>query len=313
MSEIRKLLRGVARDPIHELVEEYRWKLEVLRGIGSGRPLQELTFAERDAQQADVRETVNHLQKLQAEIVAAIEHAEPGWRKSTLFRDVARNCNGELPLHRDDFLELAIAFTDSVESLTERMVDCQEAGWTLIAKSVDGLHPTDSERLREFCQRAKHLKRRFPGFPSLPAADPYATTPGGYAAAVQALLQWCDSCSGPAPAETRPEPSAGEPVRSGADFAGMPRREPGMRPAYLRDHLWLQWSEQGSIGPAAIRDRWNSLSDDERKRLVGESSFQKIAPRDAGREVVKSGIAKAKTEIRESIPVGTGDIPADTL
>jgi len=77
----------------------------------------------------------------------------------------------------------------------------------------------------------------------------------------------------------------GEPPRS-ADNA-----EP--RPAYGRDHLFLEWSEQG-LKPAAIRDRWNALSDDERKALcparwaqIGDEGLE------AGRDAVKKALRAA--------------------
>jgi hypothetical protein len=40
-----------------------------------------------------------------------------------------------------------------------------------------------------------------------------------------------------------------------------------LRPAFHRDHLWLDWHEEEKCGPAKIRDRWDKLNDEERKGL----------------------------------------------
>lgn len=68
------------------------------------------------------------------------------------------------------------------------------------------------------------------------------------------------------------------------------------RPAYGRDHRFLAWESEG-YGPAAIRDKWNALSQADRKRIC-PSHWEEIGGGDAGREVVKSGLKKAREEAK---------------
>jgi hypothetical protein len=73
-----------------------------------------------------------------------------------------------------------------------------------------------------------------------------------------------------------------------------------LRPAYERDHCWLDWHEQDHLGPAPIRDRWDQMTDEERKAICPRS-YEKVGGRDAesqnaGRETVKKGLKKAKKE-----------------
>ncbi len=70
--------------------------------------------------------------------------------------------------------------------------------------------------------------------------------------------------------------------------------------AFRRDQLWLRWHEKEGLTPAAIRDRWDGLSDEKRKRIcaahwrkIGGSSSER---KKAGRESVKTGLTKAKKE-----------------
>ena len=44
------------------------------------------------------------------------------------------------------------------------------------------------------------------------------------------------------------------------------------RPAYKRDHRWLEWHEKDGLGPAKIRDKWDRLSDDQRKQICSTAS-----------------------------------------
>ena len=76
--------------------------------------------------------------------------------------------------------------------------------------------------------------------------------------------------------------------------------QPRRRPAYDRDHLWLDWRLQGKMAPAAIRDRWDGMSDDERKAMC-PCAWQSIGGDDAktkrsGRAVVVNGLKKARKE-----------------
>lgn len=66
------------------------------------------------------------------------------------------------------------------------------------------------------------------------------------------------------------------------------------RPAYGRDHLFLTWSAEG-LTPAAIRDRWNALSDDERRRVC-PAAWRRVRTGESGRNVLKQAIRKAKKE-----------------
>lgn len=66
------------------------------------------------------------------------------------------------------------------------------------------------------------------------------------------------------------------------------------RPAYGRDHLFLTWSAEG-LTPAAIRDRWNALSDDERRRVC-PAAWRRVRTGESGRNVLKQAIWKAKKE-----------------
>lgn len=72
------------------------------------------------------------------------------------------------------------------------------------------------------------------------------------------------------------------------------------RPAYSRDHLWLKWYQDETADTyhsyAAIRDKWNSIPDDERKRL-SLKYYGKLASGKRGTDPVKTGIAKARREI----------------
>lgn len=42
------------------------------------------------------------------------------------------------------------------------------------------------------------------------------------------------------------------------------------RPAFQRDHLWLKWSTEG-LTPAKIRNRWNDMSEQERKKCCART------------------------------------------
>jgi hypothetical protein len=90
--------------------------------------------------------------------------------------------------------------------------------------------------------------------------------------------------------------AAGESERT-ADSKTDSNQDP--RPAYKRDHLWLRWHEEG-MGPAAIRDRWNMLSDAEREKtcpkLPGRVGGADAESKKAGRATVITGLKKAKQE-----------------
>ena len=74
-----------------------------------------------------------------------------------------------------------------------------------------------------------------------------------------------------------------------SDVEAAPRR-----PAYGRDHLFSAWSAEG-MAPARIRDRWNALPDDERKRVC-PAAGKRLGYGESGRNVVKQAVRKAETE-----------------
>jgi hypothetical protein len=60
------------------------------------------------------------------------------------------------------------------------------------------------------------------------------------------------------------------------------------RPCHDRDHLWLRWNEEEKIGPAKIRDRWNTE--------CGLCGGKPIAKGRSGRDVVKAGLRQARID-----------------
>lgn len=70
------------------------------------------------------------------------------------------------------------------------------------------------------------------------------------------------------------------------------------RPACNRDHLFLKWRDGEGLGPAKIRDRWNSLPIQERRRICLDACSE-VASGKRGADVVKKAIAAARKE-RES-------------
>ena len=81
-----------------------------------------------------------------------------------------------------------------------------------------------------------------------------------------------------------------------ARFACDRRHKRKDRPTYLRDHAWLNWANAEKLGPASIRDRWNDLPEEERERICPRAP-SRIGKGEAGRDVVKKGLANAKSEI----------------
>lgn len=94
------------------------------------------------------------------------------------------------------------------------------------------------------------------------------------------------SVSGDVPKESE-EPSPAEPE---GDAEGPKRRR-----CYQRDHLWLKWLEDGHLKKGEIRDRWNKLSDKQRKKLC-PNSWTRIATGKSGWYVVRTALKKARKE-----------------
>jgi hypothetical protein len=71
------------------------------------------------------------------------------------------------------------------------------------------------------------------------------------------------------------------------------------RPCFDRDHAWLAWYDDNHAetyhSPANIRDKWNRMGTEERKRIAPKA-HQKIAEKEQGMDLVKKGIAKARQE-----------------
>jgi hypothetical protein len=69
------------------------------------------------------------------------------------------------------------------------------------------------------------------------------------------------------------------------------------RPCAPRDYQFFLWSLEG-MGPAKIRDRWDGMSDEERKRIspkcwnrIGEASKRQ------GAQTAKQGVKRAKADL----------------
>jgi hypothetical protein len=67
------------------------------------------------------------------------------------------------------------------------------------------------------------------------------------------------------------------------------------RPTYLRDHAWLDWANGEKLGPAAIRDRWNDLPQEERERICPRAPGR-IGKGETARDLVKKALNRAKCE-----------------
>ena len=80
-----------------------------------------------------------------------------------------------------------------------------------------------------------------------------------------------------------------------SDESTIEQEETGKRPAFDRDHLWLKWNEEEGLKPAAIRDRWNGMTDAERKGIT-VTTWQKIGAGNSGRAVVYDALKRAKRE-----------------
>lgn len=93
---------------------------------------------------------------------------------------------------------------------------------------------------------------------------------------------------------------AGNPMLSfpGGELA--PSTNANRRPAYERDHLWLDWNINEGLKPAPIRDRWDGMSDESRKAACRQA-WEKIGDggKEAGRDVVKKALKKAEEERKD--------------
>jgi hypothetical protein len=83
-----------------------------------------------------------------------------------------------------------------------------------------------------------------------------------------------------------------------SELSGTSKRSPRERPAYHRDHLFLRWKLEEKMTPAPILDRWNSMSDEE-LRKVSPRCWHRIEGA-GGRQgdlcVVKKALARAQKD-----------------
>lgn len=98
------------------------------------------------------------------------------------------------------------------------------------------------------------------------------------------------------PWECRPDSGIADRGIQGYGYAeaGLPTR-----PAFDRDHRWLDWHEKARTAtyhrPEAIRDKWNTLTNQER-RAIAPCAWQRISLGLTGRDVVRQALKKAKDE-----------------
>lgn len=91
-----------------------------------------------------------------------------------------------------------------------------------------------------------------------------------------------------------------------------PDDEPGLRPAYRRDHLWLKWNKSGErFGPAKIRDRWNEMTDAHRK-AISPRLPNMVGRGPSGAATVKEGLRKACAEEQKARKSKTSRKPASS-
>jgi hypothetical protein len=90
------------------------------------------------------------------------------------------------------------------------------------------------------------------------------------------------------------------PVSSDVDaFDALADNDRFQRPAHKRDHLFRTWKADG-LGPARIVDRWNGMTDSER-RSVCPRKWQRIESaggREGARDLVEKALKKAEEELR---------------
>ncbi len=81
---------------------------------------------------------------------------------------------------------------------------------------------------------------------------------------------------------------------SEAICAPFPKSDDGKkRKAYHRDQIWLKWNKSDGLTLAKIRDKWNKLTDFQR-RMHCPRWWNRIDGGKNGSDVVKKGLKKAK-------------------
>lgn len=61
-----------------------------------------------------------------------------------------------------------------------------------------------------------------------------------------------------------------------------------------RDELFQKWYDEG-MGQAKIRDRWNAMTEDARKKIAPRA-FQQVSPGNAGRDLVRKAIMRFRKQ-----------------
>jgi hypothetical protein len=94
-------------------------------------------------------------------------------------------------------------------------------------------------------------------------------------------------------ANKRGEPGLPGPERIGAGACKQ-------RPCHFRDRAWLEWHDDQNAethhSPAKIRDKWNRMSAEERKR-ISPKACNKIGEKRTGLDVVKKAVQKARKDL----------------
>jgi hypothetical protein len=70
------------------------------------------------------------------------------------------------------------------------------------------------------------------------------------------------------------------------------------RPAYARDHLWLSWKSKEGMTPATIRDRWNAMTDEERRAICPRKwqRLESAGGSEGDRDLIEKALAGAEAE-----------------
>lgn len=108
---------------------------------------------------------------------------------------------------------------------------------------------------------------------------------------------------GPSPTEPAlPPPLAVRPTYTSVDLeADLHQRDTiGLpeRGSAARDYLWRVWRQAG-LGVSAIRDRWNAMPDDQKRKAAPESAVS-VGSRERGRGAVKSALYVVERELLDA-------------
>jgi hypothetical protein len=106
------------------------------------------------------------------------------------------------------------------------------------------------------------------------------------------------------PSRTEPalsDPLAARPAYTDADLEADLRQRDAIqlpdRGCAARDYLWNVWRRDG-LGVSAIRDRWNAMSCDQRRKAAPESALS-AGTGERGRNLVKSALAQVERDLSD--------------